>query len=130
MKPEESLYILGNCPVLGDRINPQKLTKKKNKTPINNKFLTKYFINFEIESTKSHIRYYYLIYNELSKTFTWEREPGHILFLDTIKNDQDGILKLRNDKYIKRDSKFISKFSLNKINDSIILGLKFIVIKF
>ena len=98
---------------------------KKVKT--NNKNMKKeiiYKIKFNLESSRSCIRYYYSIYNNKTKSSISERKPGHIIDLREIYNCNNTEIfgEICNGKIKKIDREFFSTLSHSRIDNDLFIG--------
>lgn len=135
----KSIYIIGDDEALGALKAPKKMEFVLKRDPIS-KLIERYWeYVFWVDSTKQHIKYYYVLYDEKDKKLFWERYKERKLNLDVSIEIKQGLKTLTNtlsatqfsdclyfkcklNKYKKIDCNFHLNFYSYKVNENLILG--------
>ena len=100
---------------------------------------------FLVEVTRTSFKYNYVLYDEENKKGFWEREHIRTFYLNELEENKKAVAMLKRDKNMKNfneilaysyknnvfkiyDFDFNYNFSIDEINENIIIGINFFII--
>ena len=142
---KESLGICGDGDSFGNWKDPTQMEQVNKKDPLTGKKTSFWQIRFYVKSDVQQLNYRFVLMDKEKGKNTWEREPNRICDLHSLSTkidpsdhdheafqntkDRSKFVRRQN-RYIKYDCNFVSKFVFNAITDDIFVGNNLIVSTF